>query len=217
MKTLLAVVVLAGIPAIAHRLDEYLQGTIITVEKDRVQAEITLTPGVAVFPILLADIDSDADGVISENEQRAYAARVLRDLSLTIDGRPLALRLLSSRFPNLQEMKDGLAGIHIEFIANSPPGGRKRRLIFENHHQSRIAAYQVNCLVPSDPEIQIIGQNRDYLQSRYQLEYEQAGARSDSLFSLWWQGDLLWLGGAALLLFARFVWLWRKRTGAPAT
>jgi len=214
MKTILAIGLLAAASVIAHRLDEYLQGTIIAVEKDRVQAEITLTPGVAVFPILLADIDSDADGVISETEQRAYSARVLHDLSLTIDGRPLTLRLLSSHFPSLQEMKDGLSGIHIEFIANVPPGGRNRRLIFENHHQSRIAAYQVNCLAPSDPEIQIIGQNRDYLQSRYQLDYVQTGARSDSLFLLWWRGDLLWLGGAALLLFARLAWLWRKRTAA---
>ena len=49
------------------------------LEKDRVQAQIRLTPGVAVFPIVLAKIDTDADGVISEAEQRAYAERVLGD------------------------------------------------------------------------------------------------------------------------------------------
>ncbi len=45
-----AILVLAGTPAFAHRLDEYLQGTIISVEKNRVDFQMTLTPGVAVFP-----------------------------------------------------------------------------------------------------------------------------------------------------------------------
>ena len=55
MKTRLAaagaILLLAGTPASAHRLDEYLQATTISVEKDRVQAQIRLTPGVAVFSV----------------------------------------------------------------------------------------------------------------------------------------------------------------------
>ena len=35
-------------------------------EKNRVDAQMTLTPGVAVFATLIADIDTDANGVISE-------------------------------------------------------------------------------------------------------------------------------------------------------
>ena len=38
-----------GAPASAHRLDEYLQATTIALEKNRVHAELRLTPGVAVF------------------------------------------------------------------------------------------------------------------------------------------------------------------------
>ena len=75
-----AMILLAATPACAHRLDEYLQATTIALEKDRIQAQIRLTPGVAVFPIVFADIDRDADGVVSAAEQRAYAERVLRDL-----------------------------------------------------------------------------------------------------------------------------------------
>ena len=52
-----------------------------------------------------------------------------------------------------------------------PRGGPNRRLIFENHHESRIAAYLVNCLVPRDPDIRITAQNRNYQQSFYQLDY----------------------------------------------
>ena len=70
-----AILLFTGTPALAHRLDEYLQGTIISIEKDRVDAQMTLTPGVAVFPTLIADIDPNSDGVISGIEQRAYAGR----------------------------------------------------------------------------------------------------------------------------------------------
>jgi hypothetical protein len=207
MKSNLAaavIVLLAGTPALAHRLDEYLQGTIVSVEKNRLQAQMTLTPGVAVYPIVLAEIDTDADGVISKSEQRAYAERVLRDLSLTIDGRRLTPRLVSMEFPAIEEMKEGRGEIRIEFNADLPRDRPNRRLTLENHHQSRIAAYQVNCLVPRDPDIRIVAQNRNYSQSVYELDYVLSGVRSDPLSLAWWSGDRGWLVTVALLLFARF-------------
>lgn len=219
MKTRLAaagaILLLAGTPASAHRLDEYLQATTISVEKDRVQAEIRLAPGVAVFCSVLANIDTDADGVISEAEQRAYAERVLGDLSLTIDGDRLQLRLISSKFAKIEEMTEGRGEIQLEFNANVPRGGPNRRLIFENQHQSRIAAYLVNCLVPRDPDIRITAQNRNYEQSFYQLDYVAADVRS-GLLSSWLSSSWRLLGTAALLLFGglAFVWLafvWRRR------
>ena len=206
-----AAIVLLGAPALAHRLDEYLQGTILSVEKNAVQGQMTLTPGVAVFPILLADFDTDGDGVISETEQRAYAERVLGDVSLRIDGHRLQPRLLSIQFPAIGEMKEGRGEIQLEFSADLPDGGPHRRLVLENHHQSRIAAYQVNCLVPRDPDLRITGQNRNYQQSFYQLDYEQPGVRSAAMFFAWRPGDQGWLGAVALLLLARFALLWRQR------
>ena len=214
MKSPLATTViflLAGTPALAHRLDEYLQGTIISIGKNRLQAQMTLTPGVSVYPIVLSGIDTDADGIISETEQRGYAERVLRDLSLTIDGRRLTPRLISTQFPTLGEMKEGLGEIRIEFNADLPGKGSNRRLTLENHHQSRIAAYQVNCLVPRDPDIRIVAQHRNYLQSLYELDYVQSGVRSESLSLGWWFVDRGWLVAVALLLFARFAFLWRQR------
>ena len=192
-----------GTPAFAHRLDEYLQATTISLEKDRVQAQIRLTPGVAVFPIVFASIDSDADGIISEAEQHAYAERVLRDLSLTIDGDRVQLRLVSSRASNVQEMMDGRGEIQLDVDANVPHGGHDRRLVFENHHESPIAAYLVNCLVPSDPDIRVTAQDRNYDQSFYQLDYVETGARSGPLSLGQWSGAAGWLGAAALVLFAR--------------
>ena len=76
---------------------------------------------------------------------------MLRDLSLSVDGERLRLRLVSAKFPDIEEMKEGRGEIQIEFIADVRSTGRNRKLVFENHHQSRIGAYLVNCLVPRDP------------------------------------------------------------------
>jgi len=205
-----AVLLSAGMPAAAHRLDEYLQSTIISVQKDLVRGQLYLTPGVAVFPMIMASIDTDADGAISEAEQRAYTQRVLRDVSLTIDGERLNLRLVSKNFPDVAEMKQGRGEIEIEFIADLPQSGPKRRLIFENHHQTRIGAYLVNCLVPRDPDIRVTAQKRNYQQSLYELDYEQAGVGSGPRAG-WWSSGLLWIWTAVLFLLARFTILWRQR------
>jgi hypothetical protein len=212
LKFAAVILLLAGMPAFAHRLDEYLQGTIVSVEKNRLQAQMTLTPGVAVYPIVLAAIDSDADGVISSAEQRAYAEQVLRDLSLAIDGHRLTPHLVSTEFPAMDEMKEGRGEIRIEFTADLPGGGSFRTLTLENRHQSRIAAYQVNCLVPRDPDIRVVAQNRNYLQSHYELQYVQSRTYTDPLSLTWWSGDRAWLGSIALLLMARFALLWRRRS-----
>ena len=195
-------------PAMAHRLDEYLQATTISVERDRIQAQIRLVPGVAVFSAVLASIDTDKDNAISEAEQRAYARRVLEDLSLSIDGDRLPLRLVSVNFATIEDMKEGRGAILIDFDAEAPRGGLNRKLIFENHHQAHIAAYLVNCLVPQDPDIRIISQNRNYEQSYYELDYMQSNLLSGPGSAAWWSGAS-WAGwwawpGAAILLIAGF-------------
>jgi HupE / UreJ protein len=166
-------------PAIAHRLDEYLQATILSVNKTRLQASMRLLPGIAVFPAVFASIDTNSDGVLSESEQRSYAARVLADLSLTADGHPLRPQSISVHFPSIELLKAGLGEIQIEFRADLPAGGSHRRIILENHHQRRISVYLVNCLVPQDRDIHVVGQQRNENQSLYQVEYVNAAAGSD--------------------------------------
>jgi hypothetical protein len=182
----LVLFMLVATGASAHRLDEYLQGTIFSIAKNRLDVDLTLTPGVAVFPMLIPDIDTDGDGAISDVEQHAYAERVLADLSLNIDGHRLTAHLESAEFPAIDEMKEGRGEIHLQFYtdlphggADLPRGGARRKLVFENHHQTKISVYQVNVLVPRDPDIRIVSQNRNYSQSFYQLDFEQAGARAD--------------------------------------
>lgn len=200
-----------GTSVSAHRLDEYLQATMIEVGKDRVHVQMYLTPGVAVFPAVLAAIDTDRDGAISAAEQRAYADRVLGDLSLTIDGKPLRLHSVSSTFADVEEMRLGSGGIAVEFFADSGSSNGRRRLIFENHHQSRIAAYLVNCVTQHELQVQVIAQKRNYLQSLYQLDYVQAAPGPERL-PPGRTYRAAWAGTAALLLLAPLALRWRKRS-----
>jgi hydrogenase/urease accessory protein HupE len=166
-------------PAFAHRLDQYLQAVTFAVESDHIDVRLRLTPGVEVSGKVLGAIDANGDGVISQAEQQACAEQVRRDLSLRVDDRQLALRLVSFTFPEMGDMKQGMADIVLAFRADVPAGGANRRLTFENHHQSAISVYLANCLVPRDPNIRVIAQTRNYEQSFYQLDYTQAGGISN--------------------------------------
>ncbi len=210
MRVLLCALFLVAAPASAHRLDEYLQATTIAVEKRRVQLEIRLAPGTLVFPVMFAAIDSDSDGVLSESEQRAYAHRVLGDLSLSVDGTRTPLRLVSSAFAPKALLQEGLGEIELRLEADVPAGAHNRRLTFENRHQSPISAYLVNSLIARDPNIQLSAQHRNNDQSFYQLDYAAtSAAHGVRPFSSWWQpwgwsdGAILALVGAAALLRRR--------------
>jgi hypothetical protein len=134
-------------------------------------------------------------------ERRAYATRVLDDISLSIDGHPLTPHLVSMQFPTIAEMKEGRGQIQIDFDADLPFGAPTRKLKLENRHQSRISAYQVNSLVPRDPGIQILAQNRNYTQSIYEMEFATERARPKIAGSP--------LGAIALLLAGGIALLWR--------
>ena len=202
---------LSGTLAFGHRLDEYLQATTISIEKDRVEAQLRLTPGVAVFQHVMGMIDTDRNGVITSAEQGAYAERVLGDLSLSVDGDRLRLHLISTTFPEMDQMKEGLGEIQMTFAADVPNDQEVRKLVFENRHQRPIAAYLANCLVPRDPGIRVTGQNRNYEQSLYRLSYSQDGPQEGPLSLAWWFQGPAFVGALAGILLARLTFLWRRR------
>lgn len=211
---LAAIIILAGFPASAHRVDEYLQATILSLASDRIEAQLTLTPGIAVVPLVMAAIDLDSDGTLSPTEQRAYAARVLHDLILAVDGQPLKPNLTSLRFPAVNEIQDGRGSIQLDFTAQLPPGGPQRRFTLENHHQPRISAYQVNALVPRDSGLRIAAQIRNYTQSTYELGFVQnRDAPASTLLVRLFGGGRIWLIAAILLIGIRLTFV-RYRSGA---
>ncbi len=158
--------------AFAHRLDEYLQATRVSVSTSRIDLSIDLTPGVAVANQVLAAIDTDRTGHISEDEVTAYTKSVLGNIQVGLDGKPLTLRVESTSFPALHEIKSGLGVIRIKATASVEPlASGQHTLSLINAHLPAISVYLVNALVPKDRFIQITKQTRDELQKHYQLEF----------------------------------------------
>lgn len=188
MKTKLAILIAALSlvePMFAHRLDEYLQAMIVSIEQRQIQASMRLIPGVAVSSAVIAATDSNGDGVFSEAEQQTYARKVLGDLSLSVDGHTLKPRLRVVIFPTPADMKEGLGEIHIEFDADLPTGEQHRTLVIENHHEPRISVYLMNSLVPQDRHIRVTAQSRNQNQSYYRLDYVQASRQQESFLLRW--------------------------------
>ena len=179
-RGLLAVVLLIGFgaPAQAHRLDEYLQETIVSVSPHQVELKLYLTAGVNVAPAVLAQIDADHDGVVSPAEQQAYADQVRRDLSLSLDGKPLALRLGALTFPPAEGVRQGLADIRMTMATDALSGEGSHQLALANRHDRRIAVYLVNALAPNDPQVRILSQTRNVDQSAYRLNFSVGVAAS---------------------------------------
>jgi hypothetical protein len=177
---------LVSVPAFAHRLDELLQATLISVGRDRVHLQVRLAPGVSVVQEMLRRIDANRDGVLSNAEQRAYAESVLRDVSLTVDGERLAPQLVSWIYPSVDFLKEGMGNILIELDAPVTSRGGNRTLTFENHFERERSVYLVNAESPVDPSIHIASQNRNYTQSFYRLDYSQAGTAAAAESRAWW-------------------------------
>src|SRR3954466_7315958 len=121
MKTKLTIVLVLFClcaPAFAHRIDEYLQAMLVSVGEKQILVSMRLIPGTAVAGTIISRVDSNGDGALSEPEQQAYAQTVLRELSLTLDGRRAKPRLEAVSFPAAAEMREGLGQIQIKFVAD---------------------------------------------------------------------------------------------------
>jgi hypothetical protein len=159
-------------PARAHRLDEYLQATRITIGAERVGLELDLTAGVEMAAEVFGWIDANRDGQISSAEGEAYARQVLRSVVLSVDGRATSITLVDFRFPQYGEMSRGVGTIAVRATADLSGGGAGRhRVSFLNTHRPERSVYLVNALVPADPRIHIGGQQRDRAQHGLTLDY----------------------------------------------
>ena len=156
----------------AHRLDQYLQATRVAVDRDRIDLEIDLTPGVAIAKTIFDSIDMDRSGDISESEQLAYANDVLTALTIELDDHRQTPRLSGHQFPTFEEMRRGEGTIRLKATAPlaSMPAGR-HRLRVRNDHRPEVSVYLLNALVPAAREIEIASQARDRLQHELRLEY----------------------------------------------
>jgi hypothetical protein len=208
---LLALGLLRG--AAAHRLDEYLQATLIGPARDGTDIEVQLTPGVAILPVWMAVIDQDRDGAISAAEQQAYVNRVVRDLELRVDRKPTRLAVTSIEFPSLDAAREGLGTLRIRLHASR--GGRELR--FENRHLPQVSAYLVNCLAAPAESLVVSRQKRDEAQRSIEFEYSFGGEPLQPP-SIWSALQPFWPAALGMLLVARLARLtYRAKFGNRAS
>jgi hypothetical protein len=169
-------VLLAAFPAVAgaHALDEYVQHALVAVERNRIEISMRLVPGVMVLSPVLDVIDRNGDRKLSPSEARAYGALLQGDLRLTLDGKPLELKLGAVEVPQVDDLKTGFGAIRIGFTAATPPMTGTHRLELTNRHQPQYSAYVVNSVQPRDKAIRIVTQQRNANQSIYRLDYQAA-------------------------------------------
>jgi hypothetical protein len=185
---LLAIVWGRPVPAGAHRLDEYLQATRLSIDVDRVSLDLDLTPGVSVASRVFGWLDTNGDGEISATEGEAYARQMLSALVLSVDGRPVPVTFVDSRFPDARDMSLGVGTIRLRATSKMPAASSGRhQLAYVNDHRSDISVYLANALVPADPRIQIAAQRRDPSQHRLTIDYDV------TTHSAW--ARMLWLLG----------------------
>ena len=158
--------------ASAHRLDEYLQAARVSLERTRVLVEIDLTPGAAVASAIVPLIDRDGDGVISPAEIGAYGRAMLADVTVTLDGRTLAMELLTIDAPTIGEMREGMGTIQLRAAARVNVRWGTHDVSVRNRHLPAGSVYMVNALISDDREIAVLSQVRDQRQSSARIAYQ---------------------------------------------
>ena len=161
-----------GVALSAHRKDEYLQAARIDLARDAVLIELDLTPGIAVAEPIITMIDRDGDGSFSEEEQSGYTRQVMSALDLRLDDRQLPLRIVSSTFAGLSELRRGEGTVSLRLRATHEAlsmGGH--RLVFRNAHLEDRSVYLANALVPGDNRVSVSRQQRDIDQRELTIDY----------------------------------------------
>lgn len=163
--------------AFAHRLDELLQAIRVAVATNRIDLSLDLTPGVAVAKEVLAVLDVNRDGRISETEGTAHVRRILHDLDVHLDGKAVTFEPGKPVVPTLEELRSG-AGV-IRFKAYStvgPLAAGDHTLTLTNRHLPAISVFLVNALRPADPLVAIARQTRNKSQAEYRLDFRVGSA-----------------------------------------
>lgn len=157
---------------LAHRLDEYLQATLVTIEPGEVRLQINFTPGVAVAEQVLTQIDRNHDGVISTNEAASYAESVRRQLTVALDHHKVPLNLTASNFPQLAELQTGWGIIQLDFTATTGAlSAGPHKLTLKNRHLPGLSVYLLNAAQPKSGLVQITRQSRNKQQSTGEIDF----------------------------------------------
>jgi hypothetical protein len=190
----------------AHRLDEYMQATLVAIAPGDIRLQINLTPGVKVAERIIGLIDADGDGAIAPAEADAYAAAVNQDLAIRVDRKSVIAKVAAHNFPPPEELRTGAGIIQIELaVAPGGFGDGPHRLDFANGHLPEFSVYLFNAAQPSGGQPRILEQVRNRTQSECAVAFTFAPRTppgqpiSNVALAV---AALVLLGGAAAFSFA---------------
>lgn len=96
----------------------------------RLELQFALLPGGRIAPEIWKKIDVDASGELSDKEEKSHARRLIQDLKLTIDGRPVPWKLVEWEYPAADQLTDsnGLAALRLKLHVplKTAPGEKVR-------------------------------------------------------------------------------------------
>ena len=171
--TALPVVLALATPVQAHRTEGLLQSSLVEVLPTQVGVEVTLVPGMDIAPKIVALLDHDHDGVISELESNAWSELFMAKQSVTVDGQSLPLKLQSVRASPLGEITNGHAQIVVHYTAELGQLVRgARTIVCANRYEPMPCAFQCNGLVPKAPGVRFTSHRRDERQRELTLAAE---------------------------------------------
>ncbi|MCA9859658.1 MAG: hypothetical protein KC438_08045, partial [Thermomicrobiales bacterium] len=115
-----ALVILAFVssqPTSAHPADELLQHLQIDLAPDHVDLTISIGGGILAKELLIADLDTNGNGVASAEEIARWSQTFVSHLAVNIDQRPLLLDPAKAKVavPDLQDFYVGITPIEVTF------------------------------------------------------------------------------------------------------
>jgi nickel/cobalt transporter (NicO) family protein len=141
--------------ASAHPSDELLQQLYVTPATSGVQIEIDLTPGVLIAPAFVGLIDGNGDGSLLPNERSSYAAAVAKALVVSIDGAGVAVRVLTTDYPDAAILGAGGGPIKIELAADVAVAGTDHTVTVTNSYSPLRTTVQGAATIPSDHAVEV--------------------------------------------------------------
>lgn len=103
---------LAG-PAAAHPHAYVDQQALLSVGPDGAEVRLVIVPSAAEGPAILAHLDGDGDGFVSDAEAEAFGAEVLAETELRVDGEPLPLILADAKVADPAAVAAGIGAIEV--------------------------------------------------------------------------------------------------------
>ncbi|SMB78411.1 hypothetical protein [Deinococcus hopiensis] len=130
--------------ALAHPVDEVVQGAYLTLLPGKVQLELDITPGEKVAGTVLRSLDTNADGHVTEVEARAYAKRVLDQSTLKVGAQQVRWTLQKVDVPPVDLLKVGGGILKIYASASRTDQVGAQTLSYQNRYQPAKSQWTAN-------------------------------------------------------------------------